>query len=193
MKPICIILFIFLLGCNNDPLPVTNTADVITKKYQAKEDSLNNIIASLQKQVDLYKTDYVQNQPVYEHKKEKVKQTIQQSITVAKENNCDTTELVNIKTDYDQYVSVTDHQLETQGIVIQKQDSIITNLTSSNELQKTKFKELKEQDELKDVKLATTEKDLAKTKRKLKRSKFFNKVFGIGTAAGAALAAFIFL
>ncbi|MFA6069804.1 MAG: hypothetical protein WC810_14570 [Janthinobacterium sp.] len=175
-------------SCNKTDEPVVNVPETIEAKSKPIEDSLRKEVAVLKDSIAILKK--------IADKAAVKKEVIRERVVERPVPTTDSGALLaynELLEDFDQYVVQSDKQATAQGEIIVKQERIITNQLSDIELQKSKYKELATAFTNLNDQYGNAVKELKKSDRKLKRAKVFNKIFGIGTAAGVALAAIIFL
>lgn len=193
-----ILVALLLLGCNGCKKPVEPTPSVV----DIIEQTHNPAIDSLQKITELL-TDSITNLNE-KLKTQSTKTAIAESkATAASERlktalkNKDTVEIIvyanDITEEYDNYRAQTITQDSIQEAIIYKQAAVIENNRAEIQLNESKYNLLKEAHTVQSTYLAQVQMELVKSNKKLKRAKFFNKVLGIGTAAGAAFAGILFL
>lgn len=177
-----------ITGCKQKLLPIENIAETIMASAKPLEDSLRREIKVMKTEIDSLK--------IIAAKASVKKEVIRERVVERPIPTTDSGALIaynDLKNDFDLYVISSDEQALSQGNIIIKQERIITNLQADVELQKSKFTQLKSSFNIQETQLNYTRAELTKNVKKLKRARFFNKVFGVGTAAGVGLAAFIFL
>lgn len=193
-----ILAALMLLGCNGCKKPVEPTPSVVN----IIEQTHNPAIDSLQKITELL-TDSITNLNE-KLKTQSTKTAIAESkATAASERlktalkNKDTVEIIvyanDITEEYDNYRAQTIAQDSIQEAIIYKQAAVIENNRAEIQLNESKYNLLKEAHTVQSTYLAQVQMELVKSNKKLKRAKFFNKVLGIGTAAGAVFAGILFL
>jgi len=181
-------LFVGCKGCNKPPVPVISVPETIQANAKPVEDSLRRVIVQQNVKIDSL-TAVAKRASI---KKEVIRERVV-------EREVPTTDLGallaynDLKNDFDQYVVQSDQQAAAQGEIIVSQEKIITSQQSDIELQKSKFNELATQFTNLNEQYGQAIKDLKKSEKKLQRAKAFNKIFGIGTAAGVGLALIVFL
>ena len=175
-------------GCKKPLPPVVNVAESIESKAKPVEDSLRLVIVKQNVKIDslaaIVKRASIKKEVIRERVVERQVPTTDSGALLAYND---------LKNDFDQYVTQSDQQASAQGDIIVSQEKIIGSQISDIELQKSKFKELATQFTNLNEQYGQAIKDLKKAEKKLQRAKVFNKIFGIGTAAGVALAAIVFL
>lgn len=175
-------------SCNKPPAPVVNIPETIQANAKPVEDSLRQVIVKQNVKIDsltaVAKRASIKKEVIRERVVEREVPTTDSGALLAYND---------LKNDFDQYVTQSDQQATAQGEIIVSQEKIITSQQADVELQKSKFKELATQFTNLNEQYGQAIKDLKKSEKKLHRAKAFNKIFGIGTAAGVALAAIVFL
>lgn len=193
-----IILLIIISSCNGCKKtlpPIDSVVDIIEQQAKPVEDSLRKENIQLKAENDslivLNKKLSAKKEVIREQKANH-----KQAVAKAEEKNDSAAIITALKEELktaDVYISIAEEQAATQGNIIINNEKIITNLQADVELQKSKFNQLKTAYNIQETQLNDARMALTKTAKKLKRAKAWNKIFGIGTAAGVGLAAFIFL
>lgn len=180
-------------GCKQKP--VENVVAVIEQAHNPKIDSLKyenalfkDSLLKLNKELAKQKTKTA----IAENKASATAKRLQEALSKK-----DTSKIINYADDiieeYDAYIQATIRQDSIQEAVIEKQAAAIVNSRAEIELHESKYNLLKTAYEVKKIEANDWKKEAHKFDRKLKRAKFFNKVLGIGAAAGAVLAGIVFL
>ena len=186
---ICIWLLTSCNGCNKQPpAVVVNVPETIQATAKPVEDSLRRVIVVQNVKIDsltaVAKRASIKKEVIRERVVEREVPTTDSGALLAYND------LMN---DFDQYVVQSDQQASAQGESIISQEKIITAMQADIELQRSKFKELATAFTNLNDQYGQAIKDLKKSEKKLQRAKAFNKIFGIGTAAGVGLALVLIL
>lgn len=189
--PVAMIIILSIASCNgckdNQPV-VVNPIEVIQSEAKPIEDSLRQVISFQNVKIDSLKA--------IAEKASIRKEVIRERVVDRPAPTTDSGALIaynELKEDFDRYVVQSDIQANSQGEIIVSKDSIITTQLADIELQKSKFIKVVDAYNSQSIALDKAKKELVKSDKKLKRAKFLNKVLGVGTAAGIAIAAFVFL
>jgi hypothetical protein len=175
-------------SCNKPDEAIVSIPETIEAKAKPVEDSLRKEVAVLKDSIAILKK--IADESAF--KKEVLRGRVIDRPTPITDSGA-LLAYNELLEDFDKYVFQSDQQAVAQGEIIVKQERIITTQLADIELQKSKYKELATAFTNLNDQYGNVVKDLKKSDRKLKRAKVFNKIFGIGTAAGVALAAIIFL
>ncbi len=186
---ICIWLLTSCNGCNKQPpAPVVNIPETIQATAKPVEDSLRQVIVVQNVKIDsltaVAKRASIKKEVIRERVVEREVPTTDSGALLAYND---------LRNDFDQYVVQSDQQASAQGESIISQEKIITAMQADIELQRSKFKELATAFTNLNDQYGQAIKDLKKSEKKLQRAKAFNKIFGIGTAAGVGLALVLIL
>jgi hypothetical protein len=197
MKTILLIIIILLAGCNGCKQPDNkpSTLEGIEEKYNPSIDSLKNQNKMLSDSIKSLITELSKQKQITTQAETTAKNTakkLQEAL-----NKKDTTQVLvyadEIIEEFENYVVNTNKQDSLQESVIEKQAATIINNRAEIELHESKYNLLKQAYQVQEINFNNAVKENGRLEKKLKRSKFWNKVLGIGTATGAALAGLIFL
>ena len=192
---VSIIIIGYCTGCKDKPAPVDNLVDVIEQTTKPVEDSLRKEVTQLKLQNDsLIKINQKLSakKEVFRDQKSESKE----KVAAAEQRNDSAAIITALKDELksaEMYISIADEQVSTQGEIIVNNERIISNQQADIELQKSKFNQLKVAYSIQETQLQDVRAQLTKNVKKLKRAKTWNKILGIGTAAGVGLAALVFL
>lgn len=192
---IAAISLLMAYSCKEKPVVQTTVPDQIETTYKPIEDSLKAEISALHDSIEYYKKLAAKAEVKKEVSKDKsaaAKQKVDSAI-----KSGDTLAIINTQEEtihaQDQVIYDQDQQLSAQGHIIEKQEATIKRQDLKINAANTKFTALKQAYIDQSTVLQEERKQHVKDLKKLKRAKFFNKVLGIGTAAGIGLAAIVFL
>jgi hypothetical protein len=182
-------------GCKRPVEPIKNVVEVIEQSHNPAIDSLkqvtallNDSILNLNKELDKQKNKTA----IAESKATSTSNKLQDAI-----NKKDTVEIIvyaqDVIDELYYYRQETIKQDSIQDAIIEKQAATLINNQSEIDLHESKYNQLKIAYNIQEVHLSDAARANEKLQKKLKRSKFFNKVLGVGTAAGAVLAGIMFL
>jgi len=182
-------------SCNQPPPPAVNEIQQITAQAKPVEDSLRLVLKQKDDSLHLLNKQLIDAGKQTAIVKSRSTATINKlTDALAKK---DTAAIINqaqhVTNDFRAFVEATDKEDSVQNQIITTQAEVITTLHADVELQKLKFAKAADAYSRQSIQLDIVKTELYKTQKKLKRAKFFNKVLGIGTAAGIGLAAFIIL
>ncbi len=112
-------------------------------------------------------------------------------------NNKDTGSIIvyadDIIEEFNSYIQETNKQDSIQDAVIEKQAATIINNRAEIELHASKYEQLKTAYNIQSIQLSDAARANEKLQKKLKRSKFWNKVLGVSTAVGVVAGGILFL
>ena len=187
-----------MTGCNGCKKPAyipPTPVQIIEQTHNPAIDSLKQVNSLLADSVAKLNTELAKQKSktaIAESKASATSDKLQNAI-----NKKDTVEIIvyaqDVIDELYYYREETMKQDSIQDAIIQKQSVTIQNNRAETELQESKFNLLKRAYNIQEVQLSDAAQANEKLQKKLKRSKFFNKVLGIGTAAGAVLAGIMFL
>lgn len=182
-------------GCNKPAYIPPSQVQVIEQTHNPAIDSLKQVNSLLADSVAKLNTELAKQKSktaIAESKASATGKRLQEAL-----NNQDTGSIIvyadDIIEEFNSYIQETNRQDSIQENIIEKQAATIINNRAETELQESKFNLLKRAYNIQEVQLSDAARANEKLQKKLKRSKFFNKVLGIGTAAGAVLAGIMFL
>lgn len=154
--------------------------DSLKKENSALKDSLKSLRAQLKKANVSKITAQVHGEVTIQQRQ----QAKADKDTAQATNLCD-----QLEDDYRQYVIQTAYEDSLQQVCLDNQSLLIESQQAEIELHKSKFEQCKEVANAQFEDLQKAVKENAKKDRKLKRAKFFNKLFGGLAIAGAAIIA----
>lgn len=188
-------LMLYLSSCKEKPEDVPTPVQVIEQVHNPVIDSLKNVAAVLTDSVSkLNEALKIQQSKtaIAESKATSASNKLQDAI-----NKKDTVEIIvyaqDIIDELYSYKQETMKQDSIQDGIIEKQAATIVNNRAEIELHESKYNLLKRAYNIQEVQLSDYARANEKLQKKLKRAKFWNKVLGIGTAAGAVVAGIVFL
>lgn len=183
------------LGCRKPQYIPPSQVQIIEQTHNPKIDSLKKLsfllidsISKLNSQLAKQKTE----QKFSERKAESTIDKLKEALATK-----DTAKIIVYAEDAANDVIAYKEEVELldsiQDAIIEKQAATLINNRAEIELHESKFNQLKVAYNIQEVKLSDAARANEKLQKKLKRSKFLNKVLGITSAAGAVLAGIVFL
>lgn len=193
-----VILLAILASCNGCKQPKyipTTAVEVIEQKHNPEIESLRNMFLVLSDSI------YNLNEQLQKQSKEQQFANRKASATIGKLQQAlaakDTGKIIIYSEDaadeFTAYKQEVGKQDSIQEHMIAMQGAVIENNRGEIELHESKFKELKRAYNIQELQLSDYARQNERLKKKLKRAKFWNRVLGVGTAAGAVLAGIVFL
>lgn len=187
-----------LLGCNgcSKPKYIPPTAvEVIEQKHNPVIDSLKQVtdiltdsVSKLNKELDVQKKE----QQFANRKASATIGKLQEALA-AKDTGKIITYSEDAAEEFTAFKEEVAKQDSIQDRIIYMQGVVIENNRGEIELHESKFNELKRAYNVQGLQLSDYARQNERLHKKVKRAKFWNKVLGIGTAAGAVLAGIVFL
>jgi hypothetical protein len=182
-------------GCNKPVYIAPDPVAIIEQTHNPKIDSLQKLSFLLIDSISKLNTEL---------SKQKNKTAIAESKAISTGsklqdalNKKDTVEIIvyaqDVIDELYYYRQETMRQDSIQDAIIEKQAATLMNNRAEIELHESKYNQLKVAYNIQEVHLSDAARANEKLQKKLKRSKFFNKVLGITSAAGAVLAGIVFL
>jgi hypothetical protein len=191
-------MMLYLSGCKGCNKPVYIAPDpvaIIEQTHNPKIDSLQKLSFLLIDSISKLNTELSKQKnktAIAESKATSTSNKLQDAI-----NKKDTVEIIvyaqDVIDELYYYRQETIKQDSIQDAIIEKQAATLMNNQAEIELHESKYNQLKVAYNIQEVHLSDAARANEKLQKKLKRSKFFNKVLGITSAAGAVLAGIVFL
>jgi len=182
-------------GCNKPAPPITNVVDVIEQSTQPAIDSLKQKVSLLSDSISKLNTELVAQQKktsIAENNARSTGKKLKEAL-----NSKDTGSIIvyadDIIEEFNSYIQEANRQDSIQENIIYKQAATIETNRAEIELHESKYKLLKTAYQVKEIEANDWKEAANKLDRKLKKKKFWNGVWKIGTAAGVALAGIVFL
>lgn len=182
-------------GCSKPKYIPPTAVEVIEQKHNPEIESLRNMFLVLSDSI------YKLNEQLQKQSKEQQFANRKASATIGKLQQAlaakDTGKIIIYSEDAAEEFTVFKEEVakkdSLQDRLVMMQHEAITHLNGEIELHEAKFAELKTAYNIQDLKLSDYARQNERLQKKLKRAKFWNKVLGVGTAAGAVLAGIVFL
>ena len=133
------VLLALLFGCKDKEQPVITVPETINASVKQMEDSLRKEVAELKDSIAIYK----QLAAKAAVRKEVIKERIVERPVPTTDSGA-LNAYNDLKNDFDQYVVSSDQQAEAQVTIISNQDRVITAQLADIELQKSKYKLLRD-------------------------------------------------
>lgn len=182
-------------GCNKPVYIPPTPVQVIEQKHNPVIDSLKQVTAVLTDSVSKLNAELQNQKKKTSLAGAKAEQTANRLRSALNEK--DTVEVLvyadDIIEEYDAYIQNTNRQDSIQEAIIEKQAATIVNNRAEIELHASKYEQLKTAYNIQEVQLSDAVQSNKKMQKKLKRSKFWNKVLGVGTAVGIVAGGILFL
>lgn len=190
--------FIALSGCNGckkPSPPIVNVVDVIEQSHNPKIDSLKKVAFLLIDSIAQLNIELVKQKRKTELAESKATATSKRLKDAL--NNKDTGSIIvyadDVIEEFNNYILENNHLDSIQDVTIEKMAATIENNRAEIELHESKYNLLKTAYQVKEIEANDWKEAANKLDRKLKKKKFWNGVWKIGTVAGAGLAAFVLL
>jgi hypothetical protein len=182
-------------GCKKPAPPIVNVVDVIEQSTQPAIDSLkqvNSLLADSIVELNSELAKQKKQTSIAENNAKSTSRKLKEAIG-KKDTGSILVYSVDIIEEFNSYVQETNRQDSIQEDIISTQVATIVNNRAEIELHESKYNLLKTAYQVKEIEANDWKEAANKLDRKLKKKKFWNGVWKIGTAAGVALAGIMFL
>jgi hypothetical protein len=182
-------------GCKKPQYAAPDPVKVIEKTHNPKIDSLKKLSFLLIDSIGKLNTELAKQKTEQKFSERKAESTIDKlkEALAAKDTAKIIAHAEDAANDVVAYKDEVERLDSIQDAIIEKQTATLINNREEIELHESKYNLLKTAYEVKSIEANDWKNEANKQHKKLKRAKFWNKVLGIGTAAGAVLAGIVFL
>jgi len=182
-------------GCKKPAPPMVNVVDVIEQSTQPAIDSLKQVNSLLADSIVQLNTELAKQKKqtsIAETNAKSASRKLKDAIG-KKDTGSILVYSVDIIEEFNNYIQEANRQDSIQEDIISTQAATIVNNRAEIELHESKYNLLKTAYQVKEIEANDWKEAANKLDRKLKKKKFWNGVWKIGTAAGVALAGVMFL